>query len=413
MQKLVCFSGVEAPGGFIEHEGYRTFWAIVDGSLRQVNVMLHKDLIGRPGYSVWPGVYNCTFNEKGFITDVKVSDAIITGYSVNAPENGTIVLGVEETKYGFIPSAPVYGVENRSIIQNYKTRIEELVTDWNDNYFLKLSPEGLIEEMYIFVQGGTGTSPQLDEIKKFKAYQGALEYTYYQPPAKPGVKYPVFVWFHGLHGGTSTWTSHFEYNPIANWANESFQSQFSAGGAYIMVPRAYEDLREGHGISWDQWQVELFMSTIDEFLSLHPDADPNRIYIGGYSMGGRMTWLVITSYPEKFAAAVPCASPGKEAEGELLERMAKLPVWAIHGAGDFSPAETVTKPMQALMSRNPKSRMLLLEKGFRFPDGTPTFHDHLSWIPALNNLKYNDGTLYSDRDGKQVESSLIEWLNIV
>ncbi|NLL38172.1 MAG: prolyl oligopeptidase family serine peptidase [Clostridiales bacterium] len=258
---------------------------------------------------------------------------------------------------------------------------------------------------------GEGTDPLLEDIKKFKAAQSALEYTYYQPPAKEGTKYPVFVWFHGLHGGTSTWTSHFEFNPIASWANERFQKRFSAGGAYIMVPRAYEDLREGRGISWNPWHVELFMSTLDDFLREHPDADPERVYIGGYSMGGYMTWLVARSHPERFAAAVPCCSSGMNLEGEELEWVARLPFWAIHCEGDFIPLETVSGPMRSLMSRNLQSRFLILPEGFYFPNGTPTVHNHLVWIPLLNDLQFNDGTLYADRDGKLVESTLIQWLN--
>lgn len=410
MTKLVCFSGVEAPDGVEDFGDYKAYWAIVDGELRQVKVRLDRDLVGKPGSAVWPGVYACTFNEDGCIERVRVAEEIVTGYSVCAPREGKIVLGVEEKVYPYVSEAPVYWVENRTVIRDYKTRIEDLVTDWNDNFFLKLDADGFIEAMYIFRQAGEGMSPQLDEIKKFKAVQGALEYTYYEPTAKAGVKYPVFVWFHGLHGGTSTWTSHFEFNPIANWAADRFQSRFKAGGAYIMVPRAYEDLREGHGISWE-WHVGLFMETLDNFLRLHPDADPVRVYIGGYSMGGHMTWLVAKEHPERFAAAVPCCSSGQTLAGEQLENVAKLPIWAIHGEGDFIPLESIAEPMGALMYRNPRSRLLVLPKGYLYPDGTPTVHDHLVWIPALNDLQYNDGTPYADREGRPVASTLIEWLN--
>jgi pimeloyl-ACP methyl ester carboxylesterase len=413
MTKLVCFSGVEAPDGTEDCEGYKKFWAIVDGALVQVPVLPETNLTGHPGYAVWPGVYACTFNADGFIERVRVSEDIVTGYSVTAPKDGKIVLGVEEREYRYVPDAPVYWVENRTVIRDYKTRLEDLQTDWNDNFFLKLNTDGAIEEMYVFRQGGDGTSPQLDEIKKFKAVQSALEYTYYQPPAKKGVKYPVFVWFHGLHGGTSTWTSHFEFNPIANWASERFQSKFASGGAYIMVPRAYEDLRDGHGVSWNPWHVDLFMSTLDDFLKTHPDADRERVYIGGYSMGGYMTWLVAKNHPERFAAAIPCCSQGQVIKGKQLERVAKLPFWAIHCEGDFFPLESVVAPMEALISKNPLSRLLILPSGYLFPDGTPTIHNHLAWIPALNDLQYNDGSLYADRDGVPVASTLIEWLNVV
>jgi pimeloyl-ACP methyl ester carboxylesterase len=385
----------------------------VDGILTQVKVLPERNLTGRPGYAVWPGVFACTFNEEGFVERVRVAEDIVTGYSVGTPSDGKIVLGVEEREYRFLPDAPVFLVENPTVIRDYKMRLTDLKADWNDNYFLKLDAEGAIEEMYLFKQGGDGANPQLDEIKKFKAVQSALEYTYFQPPSKNGVKYPLFVWFHGLHGGTSTWTSHFEFNPIANWASERFQSKFKAGGAYILVPRAYEDMRDGHGESWNPRHVVLFLSTLDAFCKEHPDCDRERIYIGGYSMGGYMTWLVAKNHPERFAAAVPCCSSGQVVRGNQLERVGKLPFWAIHCEGDMMPLESVTEPMRPLMERNPLSRLLVLPAGFAFPDGSPTINNHLVWIPALNNLTYQDGSLYRDRDGVPVASTLIEWLNAV
>jgi pimeloyl-ACP methyl ester carboxylesterase len=413
MTKLICFSGVEAPGGVEDHGEYRVYWAVMDGELCQVKVLKERSLTGGPGYAVWPGLYACTFNDDGFIERIRVPEDIITGYSINAPEDGKIVLGVEESEYRFVPGAPVYQVENPTVIRDYKLPIEDLKTDWNDNYFLKLNDDGMIEEMYVFKQGGEGENPLLSEIKKFKIAQSALEYTYYQPPSKQGVKYPLFVWFHGLHGGTSVWTSHFEFNPIANWASDGFQSRFKAGGAYIMVPRAYEDLRDGHGISWNPWHVGLFLSTLDDFFKAHPDCDRERVYIAGYSMGGYMTWLAAKNHPERFAAAVPCCSSGQVIKGEQLKRVAKLPFWAIHCQGDMMPLESVTRPMQALMDLNPLSRLLVLPSGFKFPDGSPTIHNHLVWIPVLNDLLYNDNTPYSDNNGVPVASTLIEWLNAV
>ena len=120
-------------------------------------------------------------------------------------------------------------------------------------------------------------------------------------------------------------------------------------------------------------------------------------------MGGYMTWLVARSHPERFAAAVPCCSSGMNLEGEELEWVARLPFWAIHCEGDFIPLETVSGPMRSLMSRNLQSRFLILPEGFYFPNGTPTVHNHLVWIPLLNDLQFNDGTLYADRDGKLVD----------
>ncbi|MDR2421296.1 MAG: prolyl oligopeptidase family serine peptidase [Oscillospiraceae bacterium] len=432
MKKLVCFSGVEAPGGFRhvpasadvpEHRVYR---AIIDGELREARVLRGLDLLRNPGWAVWPGPFLCEFDEGGYITGIETDDSLVTGYSVNAPANGKITLGVEETEYAFVPGAPVYTVANPEITEDFKSRVEDLRTDWNDNYFLRLNADGDISEMYIFRQAGDGASPLLDDIKKFRAAWGpvepetglAVEYNYYAPPARPGVKYPLFVWFHGLHGGSSTWTNLFEYNPIAAWAGERFQRLFSPGGAYIMTPRANEDLRPGHGISWNPLQVKPFFAALDSLIASRPDIDTDGIYAGGYSMGGGMAWLAIRERPGFFAAAVPCC-PRMDYIGNIgeLSALSALPIWEIHGEGDIvTPPEESERLRRALLENaaatGADTRFLTLPTGYLFPDGvTKTPVDHLVWIPALNNLLYDDGTPYKDRDSSPVRSTLIEWLN--
>ncbi|MDR0446900.1 MAG: prolyl oligopeptidase family serine peptidase [Oscillospiraceae bacterium] len=432
MKKLICFSGVEAPDG-VRHVAasgeapeHRVYSAIMDGDLCEVRVKKGLDLLRSPGWAVWPGPFLCEVDEAGYIVELSVDDSLITGYSISAPRDGKIVLGVEETEYSFVPGAPVYTVANPEIIRNYKSRIEDLQTDWNDNYFIRQNDDGAITEMYIFRQAGDGVSPLLDDIKKFRVAWGpvepdtglAIEYNYYAPPARDGVKYPLFIWFHGLHGGTSAWTNLFEYNPIGAWAGERFQRLFSSGGAYIMTPRANEDLRPGHGISWNPLQVKPFFAALDDFLERHPDADRDRIYVGGYSMGGGMTWLVIRERPEVFAAAVPCC-PRMDYIGDYdeLSRVAALPIWEIHGENDFIATPEETERLRAALldaasKTGADTRLLTLPTGYFFPDGvTRTPVDHLVWIPALNNLLYDDGAPYSDKDGAPVPSTLIVWLN--
>ncbi|MDR1065632.1 MAG: prolyl oligopeptidase family serine peptidase, partial [Oscillospiraceae bacterium] len=221
-------------------------------------------------------------------------------------------------------------------------------------------------------------------------------------------------------------TNQFEYNPIANWAGDGFQKLFAQGGAYIITPRANEDLRPGHGISWNRLQTAPLFAALEDFVKTHPDADARRIYVGGYSMGGGMTWLLIRERPDFFAAAVPCCPrldyaaddfSDQEALNAALAPLAGLPIWEIHGEGDsVTPPEQSVPLRRALLSNaaaaNTDTRFLTLPTGYLFPDGkTPTPVDHLVWIPALNNLLFDDGAPYRDVSGALVETTLIEWLN--
>jgi predicted peptidase len=108
--------------------------------------------------------------------------------------------------------------------------------------------------------------------------------------------------------------------------------------------------------------------TIKEF-----NADPFRVYLAGYSMGGFGTWQMAIEYPAKFTALVPVAG-GVEPLGEISEADKKLlsqkvkaaaaspdvyrayadalndvPVWIVHGADDTSvPVEQSRKMVEAL-----------------------------------------------------------------
>jgi predicted peptidase len=59
--------------------------------------------------------------------------------------------------------------------------------------------------------------------------------------------------------------------------------------------------------------------------------DANRIYVTGLSMGGNGTWMVITDYPERFAAAIPICGWG---ERLIVHKAQPVPVWAFHGDAD-------------------------------------------------------------------------------
>jgi predicted peptidase len=72
--------------------------------------------------------------------------------------------------------------------------------------------------------------------------------------------------------------------------------------------------------------VKLLESLPKEF-----SIDPKREYVLGISMGGFGTWDMIARYPEMFAAAAPICGGGDEKTAACI---AKLPIWAFHGAAD-------------------------------------------------------------------------------
>ncbi|MFV0445938.1 MAG: dienelactone hydrolase family protein [Planctomycetaceae bacterium] len=74
----------------------------------------------------------------------------------------------------------------------------------------------------------------------------------------------------------------------------------------------------------------MVIRVLNDVLS-HTDADPSRVYLIGYSMGGYGAWELAIQYPEQFAAVVPVAGGG---DPERVGALKHVPIWAVHGAND-------------------------------------------------------------------------------
>ena len=75
--------------------------------------------------------------------------------------------------------------------------------------------------------------------------------------------------------------------------------------------------------------LELAIELLDQLSETLP-IDPKRVYVTGFSMGGFGSWIAISRYPEKFAAAAPIAGGGDPAH----VAGARSAVWAFHGTKD-------------------------------------------------------------------------------
>lgn len=94
---------------------------------------------------------------------------------------------------------------------------------------------------------------------------GELDYVYYQPEAKKGVKYPLVIWLHGAKSGDKP-RAQLEWYRFSNWASKEYQSRFeNAGGAYLLAPRSSKD--PAH--NWYDAITGDLKATIDYFISLH------------------------------------------------------------------------------------------------------------------------------------------------
>ena len=86
----------------------------------------------------------------------------------------------------------------------------------------------------------------------------------------------------------------------------------------------------------------LILKKIREF-----DADPDRVYITGLSLGGYGAWELMERYGTGlFAAGVTCSGGGDPAQAE---KMKDLPIWIFHGGADQTLPVMLSRRMYAAL----------------------------------------------------------------
>ncbi len=104
-------------------------------------------------------------------------------------------------------------------------------------------------------------------------------------------------------------------------------------------------------------RIESIKRFIDDMIIKY-NADKDRIYLCGISMGGFGTWNTATAFPELFAAILPCCGGGQAWASGVLD----MPIWAFHG--DIDPIVSVNHSLEMaawLKDKNPAFKLTVLE----------------------------------------------------
>lgn len=223
----------------------------------------------------------------------------------------------------------------------------------------------------------------------------SVDYRYFSPVKEnDGTKYPLVVWLHGMGDGSSEGVQ-VQKSDIAKWASDEFQGRFkNSGGAFILAARSREEL----GFSWDNEMIEPLYAAIYDFAIRNIDhVDLTRIYIGGYSMGGKMTLKMTIAYPEMFAAAFPICPAWSPSE-DLTSHMANIPVWLTSSTLDplvnyyFSVTPTWENIVKT--SSVPEKCRFSTIDSVCYPDGTPTSSAHHTWFAVNHDMFTTDNSDY-------------------
>jgi predicted peptidase len=151
-------------------------------------------------------------------------------------------------------------------------------------------------------------------------------------------------------------------------------------GAFVLVPQCPSD-QKWVDVDWGKsahqmpekpaQPMRLLVELIAKLQAEYP-IDADRLYVMGLSMGGYGTWDMIERYPKMFAAAVPICGGGDETQAKLI---AKIPVWAFHGAKDTAvPVGRSRNMIQAIKAAGGEPKYT------EYPEV-----DHFAWVPAFKD----------------------------
>lgn len=213
----------------------------------------------------------------------------------------------------------------------------DLVLDSDDN--IVYSRSALMEKNYIDYCRDAGKQCGLDELFSFEQYQNektTLPYRLYVPfNYSPDKSYPLLVNLHGAgHRGNDNIRHLGTIKPLMNMA------QTQADDVIIVVPQCPVNkkwVNTGWGLGSYRLQdvpetneLKAVVELIGQLQETY-NVDDKRIYASGFSMGGYGTWNLLMNHPDLFCAGVAMCGAGDPSKGDVL---AKIPIWAIHGAKD-------------------------------------------------------------------------------
>ncbi|MBO5280853.1 MAG: dienelactone hydrolase family protein [Clostridia bacterium] len=182
-------------------------------------------------------------------------------------------------------------------------------------------------------------------------------------------KYPMVVFLHGAGergDGSEQMLPLVCKNALPKYAEEGKEYPF-----ILLCPQCPEN------IVWNN--IVLSLKKLIDQIALEYNADAERIYCTGISMGGYGTWEMGIIYSDFFAAVAPVCGGGFVWRASQLKNM---PVWAFHGDADnVVPLEN--------------SRMMV--------DGVNA---------AGGNAKFTvfPGVQHNSWDSAYLETDVIEWL---
>ena len=212
-------------------------------------------------------------------------------------------------------------------------------------------------------------------------------------------KYPVVLYLHGNDGkGTYNESQRSGLGSVIELYNWKYPQLHRA---YIAVFPQTENYWIGNAA---EQAIAALDQTVAEF-----NADTNRLYLTGGSLGGYGSWYLAAKYPKKFAAVVPVcggiAPPpnvplaglrlfmpaeifalysANDSYAAFAKAIGKTPVWIFHGAKDDIVSVTESRKMEAALKASGGNVKYTeyAEEGHFIADRVYTDAEFWKWLTA-------------------------------
>jgi predicted peptidase len=150
-------------------------------------------------------------------------------------------------------------------------------------------------------------------------------------------RYPLVMMLHGIgECGSDNRVQVDREDMSKQWSLDSVKTKYQAFVLYPQCPSSsyewghYNTGVEGTDKGYAGLPAIAAVKVIDSLIKVYP-IDTTRLYVGGLSWGGIGTEALMMTYPNKFAAAFPCAG---ENWLNTVSVMTKTPFWIFHGSAD-------------------------------------------------------------------------------
>lgn len=245
---------------------------------------------------------------------------------------------------------------------------------------------------------------------QFADGKNTYEYCYYTPVKKTSdkTKYPLIIWLHGQFSG-NTKRYQLDNCDVALWSSDEYQKKIKeTGAAFIFLPRD-PTLNTTLQLAWNG-DLSGLKKSIDEFVKQYKaNIDTSRIYLGGYSMGGKAVMRLAAAYPGYFAAIFPMSSVYEPSNSEL-RALKDTPIWMFTCRSDVinsnvinshSVSTSIWNYLESVSSCKDINRWSYFVSPLVTPEGKYSagftyISSHNSWDAVAHDLVLSSGKLYTN-----------------